>query len=131
MKLRIHGNSIRLRLNRREVAQFAANGCLEEAFEWGTGPEDRRVYGLEASQSALDVGVRVSGRATIIILPTALAQVWSSTDRIEVTANVRLNADKLLSILVEKEFRRLHGVNNDPDLYPNPLEAVSSETHHR
>jgi hypothetical protein len=73
----------------------------------------------------------VSGRATIIILPTALAQVWSSTDRIEVTANVRLNADKLLSILVEKEFRRLHGVNNDPDLYPNPLEAVPSETHHR
>jgi hypothetical protein len=24
--------------------------------------------------------------------------------------------------LVEKEFRRMHGQNLDPDLYPNPLE---------
>ena len=30
MKLRIHGNSIRLRLNRREVAQFASTGQIGE-----------------------------------------------------------------------------------------------------
>lgn len=124
MKLRVHGNSVRLRLNRREVAQFAANACLKEALEWGTGPEDRLVYGLEASQSAPDVGVRVNGRAITIIVPAARAQMWTSTDRIEVAANVPLDAEKFLSILIEKEFRRLHGANNDPDLYPNPLESA-------
>lgn len=131
MKLRIHGNSIRLRLNRREVAQFTANASLEEAMEWGTGPGDRLVYRLEASESALDVGVRVNGWAIAIIVPAVLAQTWASTDRVEIAANVRLNAGKSLSILIEKEFRRLHGANNDPDLYPNPLESGFAQKHHR
>jgi len=123
MKLRIHGNSIRLRLNRKEVAQFAASACLDEALEYGAGPEDRLVYGIEASQSAPDVGVRVTGGAIAIVLPAALAQIWTSTDQIEVATSVPLNAERVLSILVEKEFRRLHGACNDPDLYPNPLES--------
>ena len=129
MKLRIHGNSIRLRLNRKEVAQFSDRACLEEALEWGTGPDQRLVYGLEASQSAPDVGVRCSERAITIILPAALAHVWTSTDRVEISANVPVAA-KNLSILVEKDFRRMHGANNDPDLYPNPLEAKAGEVHH-
>lgn len=121
--MRIHRNSIRLRLNRREVAQFAAAGRLEEICEWGIGATDRLVYGLESSQSAKDVGVGVTGRAFSVIFPVALAQEWVDTDRVAVCASVPLTSEKCLSILVEKEFRRLHGANNDPDLYPNPLEV--------
>ena len=128
MKLRIHENSIRLRLNRKEVAQFAANARLEQALEWGSGPQDRLVYGLEASESASEVTVRCSGQSIVIILPAALAQTWTSSDRVEVAADVSV-AEKHLSILVEKEFRRLHGAKFDPDLYPNPLESAST-THH-
>jgi len=39
-----------------------------------------------------------------------------------VSAEIEFGEGKRLSVLVEKEFRRLHGANNDPDLYPNPLE---------
>ena len=123
MKLKIHGNSIRLRLNRREVAQFAVNARIEQAFEWGIGATDRLVYGLESSPGAPDVGVRVTGGAITVILPAALAQEWVNSDRVGVSAEVSLNPEKLLAILVEKEFRRLHGANHDPDLYPNPLES--------
>ena len=130
MKLRIHGNSIRLRLNRREMAQFSASGRLENAFEWGAGGEDRLVFGLEVSQSASNVGFRGSGRAMSVILPLALAQEWINTDQVAVSAAVPLDPERVLSILVEKEFRRLHGANNDPDLYPNPLEASLAEVPH-
>ena len=36
MKLRIRGNSIRLRLSRTEVAQFAGNGNVEDTVEFGS-----------------------------------------------------------------------------------------------
>lgn len=123
MKLRICGNSIRLRLNRREVAQFVTAARLEQAFEYGAGSGDRLVYALEASQSAPEVAVRVAGQAITIILPSALAQAWTDTERVGVTADVSLNADKWITVLVEKEFRKMHGANNDPDLYPNPFET--------
>ena len=57
MKLRIHRNSIRLRLNRREVAQFCTVGRLQEAFEYGPGNGDRLVYQIEASNTTPDIAV--------------------------------------------------------------------------
>ncbi|MBZ5607571.1 MAG: hypothetical protein LAP38_04890 [Acidobacteriia bacterium] len=126
MKLRIHGNSIRLRLNRREVAQFAAAGGLEEAFEYGGDPGNRLVYRIESSNSAPAIAVRVSNQAISIVLPAALAQAWTNTDRVGVSGDVPLQGDKRMTVLVEKEFRRLHGATFDPDLYPNPLEAKTA-----
>ncbi len=46
MKLRIHGNSLRLRLNQAEVAQFSKTGYIEEALEFGTGA--RFTFSLES-----------------------------------------------------------------------------------
>lgn len=126
MKLRIYGNSIRLRLNRREVGEFAATARLEQAFEYGPGAGDRLLYALEASKSAPETAVRVAGQTITIILPVALAQAWTNTERVAVTVDVTLDADKRMTVLVEKEFRRLHGANNDPDLYPNPLELAAA-----
>ena len=37
MKLRLHGNSLRLRLNQADVAQFSKTGYLEETVEFGPG----------------------------------------------------------------------------------------------
>ena len=120
MKLRIQNNSIRLRLNRREVAAFTAAGSLEEAFEHPLG---RLVYGIQSSATARETEVQVGGEGIRIVLPADLALTWTGTDRVGVSAEIELGHDKRLSVLVEKEFRRLHGANNDPDLYPNPLEG--------
>ena len=126
MKLRIHGNSIRLRLNRREVAQFAAAGCLAETFEYGSDPASRLVYRIESSSNATAVSVRVANQAISIVLPEALTQDCTGTDRVGVSAEVPLSPDRRMTVLVEKEFRRLHGAAFDPDLYPNPLEAKTA-----
>ena len=123
MKLRIHGDSIRLRLNRREVAEFAAAGRLEQVCHYGPGADDRLVYALGASESVKNPTIRFTGQAVSVILPRTLALSWTSTDKVQVSAAIPLAAGSCFTILVEKEFRRLHGANNDPDLYPNPLES--------
>lgn len=121
MKLRIHDNSIRLRLNRREVAQFANTGQIAETVEFG--PNQRLRYGLESSPDATGPEVRFSGSDIVIVLPANAAREWGETARISVQGNQMVCTGKSLAILVEKEFRRLHGTTLDPDLYPNPLEA--------
>ena len=126
MKLRIHGDSIRLRLNRREVAEFAAVGRLEQSCQYALGAGNRLVYALEASRTALEPKVHMAGHAISVILPQTLAESWTETERVGVTADIQLADSKRMTILIEKEFRRLHGANTDPDLYPNPLEALVS-----
>jgi hypothetical protein len=49
MKIRMRGNSVRLRLTRGEVARLAAVGRVEEATEFGLGPEARLIYSLASS----------------------------------------------------------------------------------
>jgi hypothetical protein len=121
MKLRIHGNSIRLRLNRREVAQFAGTGQIAETVEFG--PDQQLRYGLESSPDAARVEARFSGADIMIVLPANAAREWGETERVAVQGDQALGTGKSLAILVEKEFRRLHGATLDPELYPNPLEA--------
>ena len=125
MKLRIHGDSIRLRLNRREVSDFASTGRLEQACQYGPGAGDRLTYALEASENAQHPAIRVASQAITVIVPQALAQAWTSTDKVEISASNPVATARNLTVLVEKEFRRLHGANNDPDLYPNPLESLA------
>jgi len=119
MKLRIQNNSIRLRLNRREVEAFTKAGSLEEAFEH---PGGKLVYGLRSSD-APRTEVLMGGDSIFIVLPAEVARDWTDTDRVGISDEVEFGQSKRLSVLVEKEFRRLHGVTNDPDLYPNPLEG--------
>ena len=47
MKLRIHGNSLRLRLNRSDIEHFRQTGILKESLRFG--PDAELGYILEAS----------------------------------------------------------------------------------
>jgi hypothetical protein len=126
MKLKLHGNSIRLRLTRREIAEFAQTGRLEETFACGSGR--RFAYGIERSEAASAIGVRASEAGIYVVLPSALAAEWTGTDRVGVSGEVAFDDGQSVAVLAEKEFRRVHGANSDPDLYPNPLEQAEHET---
>jgi len=120
VKLRIQNNSIRLRLNRREVADFTSGGLLEDTLEY---PSGRLVYGIQSSVDAPRTEVLLDVSSIRIVLPAEVAHDWTDTERVGVSAEIEFGEGKRLSVLVEKEFRRLHGATNDPDLYPNPLEG--------
>lgn len=116
MKLRLHENSIRLRLNRREVEEFADAGRVEDAVDFGN--DVLLSYIVEASDTE-------APRATLmanvirIELPARDAGEWARGDRAGISG-----ADGRLSILVEKDFQCLHSAAGlDAGAYPNPLAA--------
>jgi hypothetical protein len=114
VKLRIHENELRLRLNQAEVAQFSKTGFIEEAIEFGPGA--RLAFSLETAQALYQNGwVRIQ-------IPGARATDWVTTDAVGLRGEQHLGAGKHLSILIEKDFKCLH--NPDPNAYPNPLEAT-------
>ena len=115
MKLRIQGNSIRLRLNRNEVAVFAGTGRMQDAVHFGGGAVLE--YAVEVSREADAAHAFFEGNAIRITLPMDDAQDWARSDRVAISGR-----DQQLSILVEKDFQCLHQPEPEPDphAYPNP-----------
>src|SRR6185295_3106841 len=106
MKLRIKGNSIRLRLLRSEVAALMEKGFISEETRVTPGPAGTFYYGLVASDEA---AAKFEGDRIMIILPKPLALEWAQGDDVGIEA-----AQEGLNILVEKDFA-CPGRPDDPD----------------
>lgn len=121
MKLRIQGNSLRLRLNQSEVAQFSKTGFVEDSIQFSPGASF--AYALESLSSLSAPQALYTNSCLRIQLPAADAIDWATSDRVGISGDQPLDCGKRLSILVEKDFQCLHGNEApDPDAYPNPLE---------
>ena len=64
MKLRIQGNSLRLRLTRNEVAQLHDGGRVESSIEFGPGRT--LTYALESAPHAASVIASFDCRAIMV-----------------------------------------------------------------
>jgi len=116
MKIRIKGNSIRLRLTKSEVHQLATLGKVSESTSFPNGAlnyhliSDTAVPNLSASFSDNEISIR---------MPKVWAQAWEKSDQVghEVTL------ENSLYLLIEKDFACLDNSREDQsDNYPNPNE---------
>ena len=121
MKLRLHGNSVRLRLTQAEVAQFSKTGYVEERIDFGAGAS--LTYVLESSSKAETLQAHYWNGQVHIQMPVAAGHDWVTTDRVGVAGEQALAGGKQLSILIEKDFQCIHRDEPEPDAYPNPLAA--------
>jgi hypothetical protein len=119
MKLRIRGDSIRLRLQRGEVYELAETGRVEDQLVFG--PAERLVYAVEMHDDAEVALVRSPGEITVL-LPAEDTQGWAYSDQTGFEA-VADNGEDGLTILVEKDFSCLtvRTGEDDSDSYQNPL----------
>ena len=120
VKLRIKGNSIRLRLTRSEVAAFAETGAVQDAIVFGPGP--RLTYTL-ARTSAPALTASFDGGNITVSVPIGVADPWLQTDQIGFAGEQPLDAGETLRILVEKDFACLtvRPGEDDSDAYAHPL----------
>lgn len=118
MKLRIRGNSIRLRLLRGEVAAFAANKILRETIDFGASS---LTYILQTTAAGNQLTANFSDNKIIIAVPTAIAAEWTETDLVSLTAEQKIADGEVLEILVEKDFVCLDRPDDkdNEDAYPN------------
>ncbi len=119
MKLRIHGDSLRLRLTRSEVAEFAASGSVKSKICFVGGGALH--YSLIRS-SVDSLAANFTGNEVVVEVPAALAASWPSSDEVTMSGSVHLADGTMLEVIVEKDFQCLHKgeAAKDPDAYPNP-----------
>jgi hypothetical protein len=124
VKLRIKGNSLRLRVSRSELAQFLAGYRVEETIHLTPSTEARLTYALESTSSATEVGVRYVPQEITVLLPEALMQAWSEESEIGVYASIDIGNAKTLEVSIEKDFACLNGSDEENlDSFANPQAA--------
>ena len=118
MKLRIRGNSVRLRLLRGEVAEFAATGVLRETVNFGAS---NLTYILQVADGANELSAEFNGSEIVVSIPFATAQNWTETETVSLSGEQKLAGDKFLKILIEKDFVCLDRIGDEDnrDAYPN------------
>jgi hypothetical protein len=116
MKLRLRGNSLRLRLTRSEVARLGAGETVEEASEFS--PEQIFRYGIQPGD---ELRTTFKSGQALVIVPAERIRQWASTDEVGI-----YGASGALDIAIEKDFRCLTRPEErfDPDVYPHPGEDL-------
>jgi hypothetical protein len=120
MKLRIRGNTLRLRLTRSEVDEFAATGRFADRVGFGGGRS--LVYAIERT-GADAVSAAFDGGEIRVLVPAQLADTWTKTDQVGFDAAHGIDDGDELKILVEKDFACLTTPRNDEDAadsFPHP-----------
>ena len=119
MKLRIKGNSIRLRLLRSEVEQFADAGKISEEVSFGTS---ELKYSLLMSSSTDAIHAEFAYNEIMVFIPEKAAKDWTTNDNVGFEIEQPINPNDSLTIIVEKDFVCIDRPD-DPDredAYPNP-----------
>lgn len=121
MKLRIRGNSIRLRLQRAEVAALARDGVLRDTLVLGPDPGEGWHYGITLTDADF-VGVRHKAGDLAVLLPRAVALELAGTDRVGVEAEISVAPETTLRVLIEKDYQCLvdRPGEDDRDAFQNP-----------
>jgi hypothetical protein len=101
MKLRIRGDSIRLRLTRGEVDDLVATGAVEELTRLPAGPGFR--YRLRADPSVDAVTATFEAGTLGVAVPRTAAAAWAASEEVAIRGEAPV-AGGTLTVLVEKDF---------------------------
>ncbi|MGE4658734.1 MAG: hypothetical protein AAEI08_07385 [Gammaproteobacteria bacterium] len=119
MKLRIRGNSLRIRVSQTELAQITECGYVEDTVEFS--PEVRLRYRLDVVSTG-SVQANYKQHCIQIALPSQKVDHWNETDEVAIWFEQPLGGGKQLKVLVEKDFHCLNPREGDEDTdsFPNP-----------
>jgi len=119
MKLRIKGDSIRLRLTQTEVRQLAETGVVDSTMHITPGAS--LTYGLRAADRR-QLAVEGDARALVVLVPRDWIGPWADGDDVGFDGTQDAGDGRELAILIEKDFACLHKRPDEQDAFPNPLE---------
>ena len=115
MKLRLQGNSVRLRLTRSEVERLREAGLVEESVDFGAG--EALTYRLHSTPEQGPVVAEYRHGALTVSVPTEAAHAWAISDEEGIYAQ-----SGAVTISIEKDFRCLTRSNEESehDAFPHP-----------
>lgn len=118
MKLRIKGNSIRLRLSKTEVATLCKEAVLREQTDFaGTS----FVYTLMKSNEQNNIEASFSGHQLTVFVPALMIEGWPDNQVVSLDNRLPGGAMPPLYILIEKDFKCIDNTSEDQsDNYDHP-----------
>jgi len=120
MKLRIKGDSLRLRIAPSEMARLLEVGRVEETIHFGAGRDESLTYALEHEAIEGSLRVRYQPARVTVVLPSGEARGWAQGDSVGVYGAVEVGAARL-EIAVEKDWACLDkSAAENRDTFPNP-----------
>ena len=122
MKLRIRGNSIRLRLSQGEVETFASKGKVEESVEFAAGNR-AFTYAIESDEYRESTAAEYADDRLCVYVPKTLATEWVASDDVGFASPDGAIGPR---VLVEKDFACLtpRTGEDESDMFPHPQNAA-------
>lgn len=124
MKLRIKGNSIRLRLLQSEVKRLEASGTITEETRFGIRTDQTLKYSIAVSDGVDVLSADFSDNQILILLPETAALEWCRGEEVSFGHEIEVDGETRLRVLIEKDFKCVSRPD-DPDnldAFPNPSE---------
>ena len=119
MKLRIHGNSLRIRLTRPEVGRLADTGYLEEQTLFFAG--NKLVYALQSVDHGDELSATFDTNKITMFVPHELIKDWPQNNVVGFSASMTVSENETLHLLLEKDFVCIEETMEDQsDHYGNP-----------
>ena len=118
MKIRIKGNSIRLRLSKTDVAKLGTTGWLEEQTSFG---KNKFAYALKAVDNGNELSASFDDGTITMFIPKILIKDWPVNNIVGFDSTLKLTETDSLYLLVEKDFACIdETVEDQTDNYENP-----------
>jgi hypothetical protein len=122
MKLRIKGNSMRLRISPSEMKRLLSAERIEEVIHFGPEPDAKLTYALEQAPSKDDITVRYRPQEVTVVLSTENARNWADGEEVGIYGSINLGHGQL-ELVIEKDFACLDKNEGNEDTFPNPKGA--------
>ena len=122
MKLRIKGNSLRIRVGRSEFERLLSHGRIEDSIQFTPASDVSFTYALEVSDTGDPLTqVRYSPCQVAVTLTLKQVDLWSHEAEVGIRAQVPIGNGNSLEVLVEKDFACLdRGEEENTDTFANP-----------
>ena len=123
MKMRIKGDSLRLRVLRSELERLLAGGRVEETIHFPGEPYTSLTYALEVAGGNRETSVSYRPGEIAVAIAAADARAWSHESQVGIYKEI-LHNGRAFSLAVEKDFACLDAAGEDqPDAFANPRHA--------
>lgn len=118
MKIRIKGNSLRLRLSKTDVARITTVGYLEERTLFGPRTF---IYALQRTDEGDALTADFDGGKITMYVPQSLIIDWEVNDVITFENSMEVSDSEQLHLLLEKDFQCIdNSIEDQSDNFVNP-----------
>lgn len=121
MKIRIKGNTVRIRLSRPEVDRFANEGYIEASTPFVSNVF---TYALQVRPDAYghELSADFKDCVMTMYMPERMAREWTGSEIVGFDTWMNVDNGEKLYLLLEKDFKCLdETVEDQSDNFENPL----------